>query len=63
MDTIKAEPDSEGETCLSGIEPQSVDMKQEDVTEPFIVIDKFEAEVGLILHIREGMMLGFIIFI
>jgi hypothetical protein len=62
MDTIKAELDSEDETCPSGIGPQFVDIKQEDMSEPFIIIDKFEEEVGHILHIREGMMLGVIIF-
>jgi hypothetical protein len=63
MDAIKAELDSEDETHLSGIEPQFVDMKEEDMSEPFIVIDKFEAEVGHILHIREGVMLGLFISI
>lgn len=58
MDIIKAELDSEDETHPSGIEPQFVDMKQQDMAEPYIVIDKFEAEVGQILYIREG----FIIF-
>jgi hypothetical protein len=55
MDTVKVELDSEDDMHLSNIEPQFVDMKQEDLSEPFIVIDKFEAEVGHMLDIWRGL--------
>jgi hypothetical protein len=51
MDTIKSERSSEDEMHPADIEPQFVDMKREEFSEPLFTIDKFEAEVGYILHI------------
>lgn len=44
MDTIKSELSSEDEMHPLDIEPQFVDMKHEEFSEPFVAIDKFEAE-------------------
>jgi hypothetical protein len=51
MDTIKSELSSEDEMHPLDIEPQFVDMKHEEFSEPFIAIDKFEAEVGYMYNI------------
>lgn len=51
MDTIKSELISEDEMHPLDIEPQFIDMKHEEFSEPFVAIDKFEAEVGYMLHI------------
>ena len=51
MDTIKSEQSSEDEMHPLDIEPQFVDMKHEEFPEPFVAIDKFEAEVGYMLHV------------
>jgi len=50
MDTIKSEQSSEDEMHPLDIERQFVDMKCEEFSEPFVAIDKFEAEVGYFLH-------------
>jgi hypothetical protein len=50
MDTIKSELSSEDEMHPLDIEPQFVDMKHEEFSEPFVAIDKLEAEVGYMLH-------------
>jgi len=51
MDTIKSEQSSEDEMHPLDIERQFVDMKCEEFSEPFVAIDKFETEVGYMLHI------------
>jgi hypothetical protein len=51
MDTIKSEQSSEDEMHPLDIELQFVDMKREEFSEPFVAIDKCEAEVGCMLHI------------
>jgi len=51
MDKIKSEQSSEDEMHPLNIESQFVDMKHEEFSEPFVAIDKFEAEVGYMLHI------------
>jgi hypothetical protein len=50
MDTIKSEQSSEDEMHPLDIEPQFVDMKREEFSEPFVAIDEFKAEVGYMLH-------------
>jgi hypothetical protein len=53
MDTVKSEQSSEDEVHPLDIEPQFVDMKHEEFSEPFVAIDKFEAEVGyMVVNIK-----------
>lgn len=54
MDTVKSEQNSEDEMHPLDTEPQFVDMKCEEFSEPFFTIDKYEAEVGYMLHILSG---------
>ena len=51
MDTIKSEQSSEDEMHPLDVELQFVDMKHEEFSEPFVAIDKFEAEVGYMLYL------------
>jgi hypothetical protein len=54
MDPVKSELSSEDEIHPSDIEPQFVDMKHEEFSEPFVAVDNFKAEVGYMLHVHSA---------